>query len=75
MLGSEELNMPRVGNEVGKRSRYYVLEMKRHFQRLENYVDARQKRSIRWLKWCGFTVENPKPWGTLGLPFHQFWME
>ena len=71
MLGSEELNG--AGLEVGRCSRQYVLEMKRHFRLLENYIDARQKRSIRWLQWCGFHVEPAEPYGVLGLPFHRFW--
>ena len=44
------------------------------FDSLANVVDARQVRSIRWLKWCGFTVEAARPLGPHGLPFHLFWM-
>lgn len=40
---------------------------------LENYVDARNLRTIRWLKWLGFTVDEPKPTGINGEPFHRFW--
>jgi len=73
MLGSEELTG--AGLEVGKRSRQYVLEMKNRFSLLENYIDARQKTSIRWLKWLGFQVEPAQPWGVLQLPFHRFFMD
>lgn len=75
MLGSEELNSKRVIIEVGRRSIYYVNEMKRRFKRLENWIDARQTKSIKWLKWCGFTIDEAKPYGFLGMPFHYFWSE
>jgi hypothetical protein len=73
MLGSDELNRSAI--EIGRASRYYVMRMKQRFAILENYVDARQTKSIRWLRWCGFTLENPEPYGVLGLNFHKFWME
>jgi hypothetical protein len=72
LLGSEELN--RVGIEVGKRSRQYIMEMRKRFGLLENYIDARQKISLRWLKWCAFEIDAAKPYGVLGLNFHRFWM-
>ncbi len=46
------------------------------YNRLENYVDTRQKETITWLKWMGFSVEdNPVPYGPLQMPFHHFMME
>lgn len=75
LLGSKEMDSRQVGNEVGRWSRYYVDEMKSKFSRLENWIDTRQRRSIRWLKWCGFHVERSNPFGVLDLPFHLFWME
>jgi|VirMetMinimDraft_7_1064189.scaffolds.fasta_scaffold00089_46 hypothetical protein len=39
---------------------------------LENYVDARASTTIRWLKWLGFTVHAPVPYGILRRPFHRF---
>jgi RimJ/RimL family protein N-acetyltransferase len=41
---------------------------------LVNYVDARNRRSVRWLKRLGFTVFAPEPYGVAGLPFHRFEM-
>ncbi len=47
-------------------------ELVRQFGTLYNVVDARNTIHIRWLKWCGFTV-NPDPyWGTLAHPAHFF---
>jgi hypothetical protein len=39
---------------------------------LFNWVDARNERSIRWLKWCGAKIEKPAPFGPDQLPFHFF---
>jgi len=54
--------------------RYYILQIADMFEILENYVDARNKESQRWLKWCGFVLEDPTPYGPDGMPFHRFWM-
>lgn len=40
---------------------------------LENYVDARNLRTIAWLKWLGFTIDEPVPAGIDGEMFHRFW--
>jgi hypothetical protein len=44
------------------------------YPHLYNYVDARNKRSIRWLKWLGFEFHDAQPYGAAGLPFHKFEM-
>lgn len=63
------------GLEIVKQSKTYSELMKSRFRLLTNYVDARQEKSIRWLKWLGFTIEEAKPYGLLQLPFHNFWMK
>lgn len=40
---------------------------------LYNYVDDRHDRSKRWLKWCGFTLDEPEIYGAERLPFRKFW--
>jgi hypothetical protein len=42
--------------------------------RLENYTDARNHKSIRWLKWLGFRFDEPVPYGVSGEPFYPFSM-
>lgn len=37
-----------------------------------NYVDARNVRSVRWLRRLGFTIHPAAPHGVAGLPFHRF---
>jgi hypothetical protein len=36
----------------------YVARMQARFPRLENFVHAENRLSIRWLKWCGFTIDD-----------------
>ena len=40
---------------------------------LENAVDARNVKTIQWLRWLGFTIEAPEPMGKKGELFHRFW--
>ena len=40
---------------------------------LFNYVDARNKLHIKWLKWCGFTFINKhEKFGIEKRPFYEF---
>lgn len=58
-----------------RRSKRYVAEMLDLFPYLYNFVDARNRLSIRWLKWCGFDfAKTPKPYGVAQLPFYRFEM-
>lgn len=52
----------------------YIPIMRDLYPVLVNYVDARNTRSIRWLKRLGFTFFPPEPVGVAGLPFHRFEM-
>jgi hypothetical protein len=42
---------------------------------LFNFVHAENKTSVRWLKWLGFTIEEPKPLGVKKEMFHRFHMK
>ena len=48
--------------------------MRALFPYLFNFVDARNMKSIRWLKHLGYAVGPPVPFGVAGLPFHPFSM-
>jgi RimJ/RimL family protein N-acetyltransferase len=47
--------------------------MQERFPRLENYVHAKNKLSIRWLKWCGFTLDMEVPELINDEEFYLFW--
>lgn len=56
-------------------SRRVMKAWKTRFDRLENHVDARNTKSIQWLRWLGFTIHDAKPYGVFGHPFHHFTYE
>ncbi len=63
------------GTAFLRRNRDAVKRMTHQFSRLENWVDARNVVSRRWLMWLGFHCEAAVPYGASGLLFHRFWME
>jgi hypothetical protein len=55
-----------------KYSRVVVRHMQSLFPRLENYVHADNALSVRWLRWCGFSIDDT-PELFNGEPFYLFW--
>ncbi len=51
-----------------------VRAMLRRYEHLSNWVDARNTRAVRWLRWLGFSIHPAVPHGADGLPFHYFEM-
>lgn len=73
LLSTERVfEYPRV---LVRESRRYLSRMRAEYPHLFNYVDARNDRSIRWLKHIGFTLHPAEPYGVDGLPFHKFEMK
>jgi len=52
--------------------RRYLSRMLEAYEYLYNYVDARNDRSIRWLKRMGFQLHEATPQGVAEMPFHKF---
>jgi hypothetical protein len=73
LLGTEGLN--KISKFFLKISNPIIEEMSRGFRTLSNYIDARYVKTVRWMKWLGFTIEEAEPFGELGLPFHNVHME
>lgn len=53
----------------------YLKKMLNSFDTLQNVIDVRNKVSIRWLKWLGFDILEPQPYGPFKMPFHVFKMQ
>lgn len=53
-------------------SRIYFKEMLKLYPVLQNYVDARNSMSIRWLKWLGFSILPAVRYGINDELFHPF---
>ena len=50
-------------------SKRIIGRIRERYDYLENWVDARNVLSLRWLKWAGFEIAEPAPWGVMGLDF------
>lgn len=55
-------------------SRRFIDEMMQRYDLLVNFVDERNTLSQKWLKWLGFTLEEPEPFGPFQVPFRKFWI-
>lgn len=62
----------RVPGRLMKHSRTFLGRMHELFPHLENFVDARNERSVRWLRRLGFTIHPAEPHGPAGQLFHRF---
>ena len=56
-------------------SKVYFDRMVRAFPKMENHVLAENKVTIRWLKWLGFDMEEPAPFGAFQAHFRRFGKE
>lgn len=70
MLGARSL--PAHGRSFLRASAEYFKRQREKYIVLQNYVDARHERAVRWIGWLGFEISDPAPLGPDGLPFHRF---
>lgn len=70
LLGADELVKRPV--RFLRRCRPYVRKMLQVYPKLVNHVDDRNEASKEWLRWLGFELGEPEPYGPFGLPFRPF---
>lgn len=73
MLATDEASRHR--SSLVRGGRAYSAAMLQQYNRLENWVDARNAHAVAWLRHSGYVLEEPAPYGALQMPFHRFWME
>lgn len=73
LLGTDELLHRRAA--FLRRCRPYVARMLRVYPKLVNHVDDRNEASKRWLRWLGFTLCEPEPYGPDRRLFRPFYLE
>jgi hypothetical protein len=73
MVGTDDLD--RYRRALIACGRTYTAAMLQRYARLENHVDARNKKTVAWLQHIGFTLSPAAPFGPAGVPFHLFWIE
>jgi hypothetical protein len=74
LLGTDGLNkMKKFFLKITKR---IIKELSIGYDMLYNLVDSRYTKTIRWLEWCGFTIDEPSTYnGELAVPFHHVYLE
>lgn len=72
LLGSDEVCT--FSRQFLRRNKAYVAEMLADYPVLANVVDARNAVSIRWLRWLGFKMGEPRVMGVAQVPFIPFEM-
>jgi len=55
-----------------KASRFFMAMLLDYYPYLYNFVDARNKDSIEWLKWCRAEFKAPTNYGVANIPFVLF---
>ncbi len=70
LLGTHDL--AQYAPQFLRASRTWITVAKSEYRILQNYVDARNTETIKWLEWLDFTIEPAEPFGCDGLPFHRF---
>ena len=73
MLGTDLLK--RYAVKFLRENEREIVYLSEDFSIIENYCDARNKVTLKWLKWLGFIVHDAKPYGVYNLPFHYFYKE
>lgn len=54
-------------------SRQVLDRMQQSYSYLHNIVHAKHEIAIRWLKWCGFVIEDGKPLGPNNAFYYFHW--
>jgi hypothetical protein len=72
MLASAEAD--RFPKYLLRGQRQYVQELLQGHDMLFNFVDNRNIKAQRWLRWLGFHLGEPTPFGVAQLPFRPFWL-
>lgn len=70
LLGTDKLDDLRIS--FGLESIHMVELWREQVDQMVNFVDSRNRKSIEWLQWLGFDVEEAVPHGPYGVPFHRF---
>ena len=71
MLGTDEIKDH--GVAIAGISKRFVAFLQQSYYYLENYVDCDNELSIKWLKWLGFSFDDPCPYGLFGKSFMKFY--
>ncbi len=60
---------------VARFTKAWLTKLLKKYDILENYVDDEYTKCKKWLKWLGFTIEDPEPFGAELAPFCHFYIK
>lgn len=70
MVGTDQVE---AHDRAVARASYEMVNLhRRRCDVMVNHVDGRNLKAIKWLGWLGFTIEEARPHGPYGVPFHRF---
>ncbi len=70
LLGTDEIDQVAVSFvRLGQASVRRILD---YYPIVHNWVDARNVKSLGWIKLLGAEIEDARPWGAECRPFHHF---
>ncbi|PXA91178.1 hypothetical protein DMC25_06390 [Caulobacter sp. D4A] len=61
MMGTPEMDERRAAMTIARATRPYLRQMHRTYPCLWNYIDARNDKSMNWLRWSGFRLLEAHP--------------
>lgn len=70
MLGTDTLS--RHGRDIVQLGKRFAGRWNAEYEHLLNFVDARNTRSIAWLRHSGYSIRPAQPHGVNGEMFHLF---
>ena len=73
MMGCDDVE--RFWLDTARLSALVVHYLSLPYQRVENFVDADNRVTIRWLKWLGFRFEEAPRRSAFGFPIYRFWRD
>jgi len=73
LLGTDEVedNKVKFIRECGKE----LKKMMGNLRMIENYCHVENRKTIVWLRWLGFKLDKPEPYGRKQEMFRRFYME
>jgi len=72
LIGLDSVVAPRNRRSFLRLSRLWVNKLGEPYDALCNLVYAKNTVHLTWLKWCGFLIGDPRPYGPNGALFHPF---
>ena len=74
MLSSDAVFQKKHRSYFLKRSKRFFRWAKVRYPAQSNWADSRNKRTIRWLEWLGYSISPAEAVGRDDIPFHRFFL-